>query len=167
MARPAFGWDAARFNRPDGDSPECVYTYCDKRVIGKLPVCYWHAMYIAAALERLSGQRPEPEPSPPAPVAESYVYYLMLAPTVVKIGTTRNLRQRVSMFRTDVQYVVAIERGDMKVERERHRQFAAERMGRRENFQLSERLKKHIDKLQPQRDELVEEALNLNLKYLF
>jgi hypothetical protein len=79
----------------------------------------------------------------------------MIGPSTVKIGTTTDLKSRLNQLRSDPQYVVAIEPGGRDVERQRHLQFATERIGRRENFRLSERLKRHIDDLHPLRDELV------------
>ena len=86
------------------------------------------------------------------------VYYLMVGPSTVKIGTTVNLAQRIKQLRTDLQYVVALEPGSHTLETQRHREFAVERIGRRENFRLSDRLKAHIESLQPRRDELVNMA---------
>lgn len=88
-----------------------------------------------------------------------YVYYLMVAPEVVKIGTTTNLPKRLTALRTDLQYVVAIEKGGFTLERQRHNEFAEERTVRlRENFRLSNRLKSHIEQLMTTRDELIREA---------
>jgi Meiotically up-regulated gene 113 len=91
----------------------------------------------------------------PRPLAEPFVYYLMVGPTTVKIGSTRNLAERIKQLRSDLQYVVAVESGGFDLERQRHKDFADERIGRREDFQLSDRLKTHIEALQPHRDELV------------
>jgi hypothetical protein len=88
-----------------------------------------------------------------------YVYYLMVAPEVVKIGTTTNLPRRVRELRSELQYVVAIEKGGFTLENQRHKQFSEERTVRlRENFRLSNRLKSHIEELMPTRDELIAEA---------
>jgi hypothetical protein len=95
---------------------------------------------------------------PEAPTRQPYVYYLMVGPTTVKIGTTTNLSQRLSGLRTDLQYVVAIEHGSFDTERKRHLEFATERIGNREDFQLTDRLNSHIESLLPQRDELIREA---------
>jgi hypothetical protein len=93
-------------------------------------------------------------------VARHYVYYLMTGPSTVKIGTTRCLPKRMQSLRTDIQYVVAIEPGGQTLERRRHAEFAAERINpRREDFTLSENLKTHIDRLLPDRDQLVAEAM--------
>lgn len=154
------GWHASRFERTDSESSleneprQCVYTYCDEWPLDDLPVCFWHAAAVSMCFEKYKQLHPA-TPAPPPLRADPFVYYLMLGPRTVKIGYTRNLQTRMDLLHTEVQYVVALERGDRKLEQERHRQFAAERRGRRENFHLSDRLKAHIGGLQPQRDELV------------
>ncbi|MGN6445750.1 GIY-YIG nuclease family protein [Amnibacterium sp.] len=79
----------------------------------------------------------------PAPRVD-VVYYLRWADRV-KIGTTANPRQRFSAIRHDA--LLALERGDRRLEQRRHRQFAEERAGSSEWFVLSERLGAHIDVL--------------------
>ncbi|UTN93588.1 hypothetical protein SEA_OREGANO_75 [Gordonia phage Oregano] len=69
------------------------------------------------------------------------VYYLMVGPATVKIGTSTDLIRRIATLRTDMQYIVA-------VERQRHREFRTERITRREDFRLTERLRSHIEHLQ-------------------
>lgn len=89
-----------------------------------------------------------------------YVYYLMVGPATVKIGTTRCLPKRIKQLRSELQYVVAIERGGRETEKSRHNQFADERRPgpRREDFMLSDRLKDHINSLLPMREEIMAEA---------
>lgn len=139
---------------------------CENKAFAGLPVCFPHGVYITShvtdALEAMgqvskSSLEDDP-PADPTPVT-GWVYYLMVGPSTVKIGTTKSLSQRLMGLRTDTQYVVAIEHGDRDIERKRHQQFAADRIGRRENFNLSDRLKRHIESLQPARDDLVSEAL--------
>lgn len=94
-----------------------------------------------------------------APASTSVVYYLMTGPTTVKIGYTANLRRRISSLRSELQYVVAVEHGGRGLEQERHRQFAADRRHkRREDFQLSEALKRHIDELASRRGEVLKQV---------
>jgi hypothetical protein len=126
-----------------------------------LPLCIGHAVHVHRAVNELLGELIDlhARPSSTRPEPHAWVYYLMLGPATVKIGTTIDLRQRLAQLRTDAQYVVAIERGGLDIERKRLIQFADERIGKRENFRLSERLKEHIEALQPDRDELVEIAL--------
>jgi len=92
------------------------------------------------------------------PTFPPFVYYLMLGPATVKIGTSRNVVDRIRQLRSDIQYVVALERGSYELERQRHLQFADERLGQREDFRLTDRLKAHIESLIPQRDEILKEA---------
>lgn len=150
-----FGKDAINFQRPDlAPFTRCIWIGCQVlRLDDDLPLCREHALYIAAEVrERYEASAPAPYESPQR---QAFVYYLMLGPWTVKIGTTKDLTARISSMRTDVQYVVAIERGGHDLERQRHAQFAAERMGLRENFKLSPRLKAHIESLMPSRDQLV------------
>lgn len=165
---------------PDGDPvvmPRCFWPGCkDDAWIG---LCFIHAVeiygFVREILDRsddkmtaeiaadikseltVRGLPTEPR-RPPGRASDGYVYYLMLSPSTVKIGTTTKLRQRLGDLRTELQYVVAIERGGTHLERQRHREFADERFGKREDFRLSARLKQHIEGLLPQRDELIHEA---------
>ena len=97
------------------------------------------------------------------PGATPVVYYLMLSATTLKIGTTGDLVRRVRSLRTDMQYVVAVEPGSYEVERQRHKTFAAERLGRREDFHLSDLLSDHIKNLRSTTysDELLEMYVSL------
>lgn len=140
--------------------PDCAWEGCQSPRFFDMPVCLHHAAVISQRFNRgQSRLRYEDDPRPVKPPPTSYVYYLMVGPNTLKIGTTSDLRMRMTQLRTDVQYVVALEVGDHGVELQRHRQFAAERHGRREDFALSDRLKAHIEAIQPQRDELILEAL--------
>lgn len=75
--------------------------------------------------------------------AQSVVYYVRIGEHV-KIGTTTNLKARLSTLRVDPDAVLATEPGGYELERQRHREFATERIGRRENFTPSRRLVHHI-----------------------
>lgn len=79
-----------------------------------------------------------------AQAAHSQVYYLRIGDRV-KIGRTQNVRQRLIELRVDVEALLATEPGGAERERERHLQFAAERVGRREDFNPSRRLLAHIE----------------------
>ncbi|TDN93126.1 GIY-YIG nuclease family protein [Microbacterium sp. BK668] len=70
------------------------------------------------------------------------VYYLRYAERV-KIGTTANPRRRFSAIWHDD--LLALERGDRRLEQHRHAQFADERFGSTEWFALSDPLRRHID----------------------
>ncbi|MGN6742042.1 MAG: GIY-YIG nuclease family protein [Amnibacterium sp.] len=87
------------------------------------------------------GEHPDGELPPPR---VDVVYYLRFADRV-KIGTTANPRQRFAALRHEE--VLAFERGDRRVEQRRHAQFADERAGTSEWFELTPRLAAHIDAL--------------------
>lgn len=167
---PAWGNHANLVYGQPPDPDRCSWIGChEPPVDDDLPICMDHGIQIASGMWAFLGRQPEPKPddadewptdedSKYVP-ADPFVYYVMLSPLTVKIGTTRDLATRMRAFRSDIQYVVAIERGGYELEHRRHRQFADERRNtRREEFHLSERLKRHIDELQPHRDELVEIA---------
>lgn len=76
------------------------------------------------------------------------VYYCELRPGIVKIGTSVQLGVRIDSFRCPESAVLAAEPGHYKLEKERHRQFAAQRIHpNREDFQLDEELRAHIAKV--------------------
>lgn len=79
--------------------------------------------------------------------AGSLVYYLALPGDRIKIGTTTNLPQRLNALRADRAWVLATEPGGVSVERQRHRQFAAYRIGQREDFRDVPKLREWIDAL--------------------
>lgn len=152
--RGVSGWQGSAFPRPDvlKREPFCFWRGCNGPLWADTPVCFAHALNIASLVNGCMNATPPEEPKPPVP---QHVYYLMVGPNTVKIGTTKRLSQRINELRSDRQYVVALEPGGRTVERERHLQFAAERLGRREDFRLSDRLKQHIESLQPKRDALI------------
>lgn len=97
------------------------------------------------AIDRLA-ERP---PREPGDESGWIVYYIrMRGSERVKIGTTSNLRLRMETLRADGADLLATEPGGYTVELRRHRQFAEERYGRREEFALSDRLAAHIASLQ-------------------
>ncbi len=71
--------------------------------------------------------------------ASSVVYYLRFGDRI-KIGTSRNLPARLDVVPHDA--VLATEPGDHRLERRRHKEFAADRLYR-EWFAASERLVAH------------------------
>lgn len=83
---------------------------------------------------------------------QSQVYYVRIGDHV-KIGYTTNVRARMNQLRVDISEVLATEPGDRDLERRRHREFAEERQGRRENFNPSRRLLAHIEALKEQHGE--------------
>lgn len=168
-SRPVTGKDASAFqpaNRGNFVEPSvkvCTWGGCKEAQFYSTPVCIRHAMMIASLFNGLVPEVfNEPEDAPSEVFKpRHYVYYLMIGPATVKIGTTRCLPRRLSGLRTDLQYVVAIERGGVQLERSRHLEFAKERIPgtRREDFTLSDRLRAHIESLMETRDEIIEEAL--------
>jgi hypothetical protein len=146
---------------PDAPNPNpirCAIFGCHDNPMFGTYVCIHHAVEISDDVtemyERMSGVA-NPRPMPTFP---PFVYYLMLGPATVKIGTTRDVTARVQQLRSELQYVVALERGSYELERQRHLQFADERLGLKEDFRLSDRLKAHVEALMPDRDEILKEA---------
>jgi hypothetical protein len=83
---------------------------------------------------------------------QSQVYYVRIGDHV-KIGFTVNLRQRLVALRVSPSALMATEPGGRQMERERHLQFAAERVGRREDFNPSRRLLAHIETIKAEHGE--------------
>ena len=81
---------------------------------------------------------------------EGVVYYVQLTGDRVKIGWTRDLEARMATFRARMEDVLATEPGAYNIEKRRHRQFAADRIGRTEEFKQSDRLMAHIARLAEQ-----------------
>lgn len=77
----------------------------------------------------------------PTEKAPPVVYYLIHG-NRIKIGTSRTWRTRVRIHPHD--RVLAIEPGGMQVERQRHQQFAALRVGMSEWFNEGDQLWDHI-----------------------
>ncbi|MEU2106470.1 GIY-YIG nuclease family protein [Nocardia sp. NPDC019255] len=150
--RPMYPVD---INAPDLPQPAtCVWDECRNPRHEGMPICFVHAYLVYRDIDRLLA---DGEPKPEKRKAH-VVYYVMVGPTTVKIGTSSDLLMRLKQLRTDVQYVIALEQGSFKLEAERHRQFAEERIGRREDFKVSPRLEEHIRNLQATTysDELLE-----------
>lgn len=97
--------------------------------------------WACAVCEWPHGEHPDGELPPPR---VDIVYYLGFGDRV-KIGTTANPRQRFAAIRHES--VLAFERGDRRVEQRRHDEFARERAGSSEWFELSDRLRTHVDVL--------------------
>lgn len=145
--------DANQFPRIDTKSQRCRWDGCRSEQFLALPLCLEHALCTAQFLREVFLHH--------NPVIDTqqrtqcFVYYVMTGPNTVKIGYTSDLRQRLNSLRTELQYVVALEIGGRELEKERHQQFAMQRIGRKEDFTLNEALKQHIDQLQTKRDELI------------
>ncbi len=83
-------------------------------------------------------------PDPDLPLPRIDVVYYLRFDRRVKIGTSMRPRQRLASIRHDE--LLAFERGDRTIERERHRQFAALREGG-EWFTFSAELEAHTSLL--------------------
>ena len=143
--------NSAQLGRPFEDV--CAWPSCWVETHPALPLCRRHALKTYKVMreeyEELVGTVfPKPDTSDmPEREDTSLVYYLRLGPHTVKIGTTKNLTQRICHLRTDMDYLMAVEPGSLELEKRRHGEFAPERLGRREDFRLTPRLHEHIDKL--------------------
>jgi hypothetical protein len=77
---------------------------------------------------------------------QSLVYYVRIGDRV-KIGYTTNMRARLPGLRIDETAILATEPGGRELEAQRHEEFHAERIGRREDFNPSRRLLAHIERV--------------------
>lgn len=141
----------------------CAWDGCGRQSYLEMPICFRHAYVVHRHIDALLTEGVEETPKKRK---SNLVYYLMVGPQTVKIGTTGNLLRRVTQLRTDLQYVVAVEHGAFTLEAERHRQFDAERLGKREDFIVSDRLTNHIRSIQAgtYSDELLEMYRDLSSK---
>ncbi|HTL42617.1 MAG TPA: GIY-YIG nuclease family protein [Pseudolysinimonas sp.] len=96
------------------------------------------AGWVCAVCEWRHGDVPDGDLAPPR---VDVVYYLRHGDRV-KIGTTANPRQRFSAIWHE--QVLAFERGDRRLERRRHEQFAADRFTGSEWFRMSPQLTAHV-----------------------
>ena len=103
-------------------------------LIGRRAASGWACAYCGWRV----GTYVDPELSPPR---IDVVYYLRHGERV-KIGTTANPRQRFAAIWHE--QVLAFERGDRTLERQRHEQFAADRFVGSEWFRMSTPLREHI-----------------------
>lgn len=85
----------------------------------------------------------------------SVVYYLRFRDRV-KIGTTSDLRHRLIAIPHDE--IMALEPGDMSLERSRHQQFAAHRV-HGEWFRLADPLVEHMRQLKREHRTLIHQAI--------
>lgn len=72
------------------------------------------------------------------------VYYVRIDERTVKIGTSRNLLQRLKQMCRRPDDVLAIEFGGRDLERQRHQAFRHLRQGKTERFRVSADLLAHI-----------------------
>ena len=102
--------------------------------------------WICAVCEWRYGDVPDSDVAPPR---VDVVYYLRHGERV-KIGTTANPRQRFAAIWNEE--VLAFERGDRRLEHQRHEQFAADRFAGSEWFRITPALTAHIDVIAGGRD---------------
>lgn len=79
-------------------------------------------------------------------IKDSMVYYVRIH-DYIKIGYSAHLRERIMGLRVDLDALLAIEPGGQQLEHQRHVQFRADRIGKREDFHPSEALQAHIASL--------------------
>jgi hypothetical protein len=124
-------WFTQEFGVEDVLPSPCVA--CGSRVGVRYP-----SGWVCATCEWVYGVSPDGElPRPRVDV----VYYIRFDDRM-KIGTSSNLRQRMSRLWHDE--LVALERGGRARERMRHAQFGQWRMGKSEWFELSPELLDHV-----------------------
>lgn len=139
---------------------DCVVSGCPRKAspsIHVVPICSAHGWEIAqgyrAEVLQLAereeaastAKRHEKREAAAGNREGSLVYYVQIG-DYIKIGHSARLRRRYTTLRAD--RLLAIEPGGPEVERERHRDFAAERIDlKRENFRPSERLLEHVASL--------------------
>jgi hypothetical protein len=75
---------------------------------------------------------------------QNVVYYVQVPGDLIKIGTTSNMRGRLSGLTARVPDVLACEPGGYDVERQRHQQFAHLRWRDTERFKDCPELREHI-----------------------
>ena len=102
--------------------------------------------WVCAVCEWRHGDVPDDDAAPPR---VDVVYYLRNGARV-KIGTTANPRQRFAAIWHEE--VLAFERGDRRLERRRHEQFAADRLGGSEWFRLTSAIVEQADAIAGGRD---------------
>lgn len=88
--------------------------------------------------EAWRGDSAAPQPHDPV------VYYLRTPSGRVKIGYTANLKRRLVQLRARAADVLAYEPGGRDVEARRHAEFADARVGRTEDFDVSDDLARHL-----------------------
>lgn len=149
-------YEGSRFDR-------CRWRGCDASCVDEFELCWYHfrlagetfietrSAFGSAALIERKRQREEERAGKPDPheakvqwqQARSVVYYIRIGDHV-KIGFTSGIAERLVNLRVDPDALLAVEPGWRETEHERHVQFAAERQGKRENFNPSRRLMAHI-----------------------
>lgn len=141
----------------------CWHPYCDKPTSfdmrgASIELCHSHAWEIATryrhailaeaqltAAKSAGAANEREQVAQGNPGGEPVVYYAAIG-DYIKIGYTTRLRNRLTTLRVD--RLLAQEPGGPELERQRHKEFTAERIDlRRENFRASDRLTTHIEAL--------------------
>lgn len=149
----------SRIPSPDALWATCVHPRCEKspqaRYDFPLPLCGEHLVQTltaavqvtrAAKLDYTKANQGKLNPFPESARLphKEVVYYIKFGDRI-KIGTTTNLKRRLDNLPFD--QILGIEPGGVDVERQRHEQFATDRVSGREWFTPSEALMSHIAKL--------------------
>lgn len=101
---------------------------------------------VCATCEWRVGELPDGDLAPPR---VDVVYYLRFDDRV-KVGTTANLRQRLGAIWHEE--LVALERGDRRLEQRRHAELSDARIGRTEWFRITDEVAAHLDAVGEGRD---------------
>lgn len=142
------------------EANECSIEGCSRRInrdVRLLRICYEHGLEVARKYEprvladarardaATVERRVERRESKVGNREGSLVYYARIG-NYVKIGYSTRLRNRLTTLRVDE--LLAVEPGGAELERQRHGEFARDRIDqRRENFIPSDELTQHIEDL--------------------
>ncbi|MFB2556652.1 GIY-YIG nuclease family protein [Herbiconiux liangxiaofengii] len=126
-------WTAGRVGVTDVLPSPCLA--CGSRLGVRYP-----SGWLCAACEWRHGEHPDPDARP---VRVDVVYYIRSRGRI-KIGTSANPRSRLAQLHYEE--LLAFERGDRRLEQQRHAEFAEQRAGREWFFEHPELLA-HIDVL--------------------
>ena len=141
----------------------CRWHGCDASCEDVIEMCWYHFRLVGETFiekrsvfgaQALAARRAEREAERAVTLASqsdpddwrrsrSVVYYVRIGDHV-KIGYTIHLTTRMSTLRVGKDALLAVEPGWREGEAERHKMFAAERQGRREDFNPSRRLLGHV-----------------------
>jgi hypothetical protein len=139
-------WATVQVSIEAGDG-RCLIAACNSAAdaCSRFQLCPVHAIAVA---NEVNSQRDEwlggITENQRSFVPEAAVYYLHLKHGDIKIGQSINLLQRMQGLRSSLADVLAVEPGGFDVEQLRHRQFAAHRRGRVEDFADALELRNHI-----------------------
>ena len=131
--------------------------YCEAKPAEDMPfpICARHAIQVTVAVQEFSTKRLLASSVDHRRIRQqrergSVVYYVELPGDRIKIGTTINLPQRLDALRVGREAILATEPGGLTLERQRHRQFDAYRIGKREDFRDVPMLREWITEIKRQ-----------------